>query len=284
MKKIIRFLLLTTLSLMLGCDIKEDEQLLVDEFFSVKIDGEDYVFDTFDVYKYNDNYEVRGSINNQETLYIRFNANGVLDRAHFYNTGTPNQINYKTFYYFPKETFRISNLIIDDTNNVVKANFEGLIYDDSFDLSSDTMSVTQGVFNLVFIDSMPNEDEFIDATVDGQRFESMKHFETSYDLGGFRISGMSDNEYTLTLNLGEEPFLAGTYMFSNSNEINSVGIEFNDPYNDISEAYNVSGTLVIDELESEFSAHVSGSFNGIATNSNGDTFIVSNGVFNLNFI
>jgi hypothetical protein len=284
------FIVIGVLLLLTKCSPNEDTTdnvtLPTENAFSVIIDGVAYEFDTFSAYKSNDNYEVRGSINNEESLYIRFNANGVLDRASFSTFGI---ISHVSFYHFPKATFSISDIAIDRTNNVIQANFGGLIYGDNDDLSSNTLSLTQGFFNLVFYDSMPNHDEFIDASINGETFESMKHFTSSNGEGIFKIGGISDNEYIITINFDNEIFIGntfqgGTYTFDSSNEINSVGIEFKDPYNDIYEAYSFSGTLVIDDPESPGPSTVYGSFSGIATNTNGDSFVVSDGSYSLTFI
>ncbi|WP_426432322.1 hypothetical protein ACPX19_06905 [Winogradskyella sp. HB-48] len=273
----------------MSCSSNDNEEgyLSTENSFKVLIDGETYIFNTFMAIKNHDNFEVRGSINNQESIYIRFNSNGILDYANFYINGT--STDYKSSYYFPKHTFSISGIAIDNVNKVVSADFEGSIFDNNYDVSSNVITLAQGSFNLVFVDSPGFIDKFIDAKINGQNFESVKHFTSSDDLGIFKIGGVSDNEFTFTINFDAETFLTdtfqgGTYQFFSSDEINSVGLIFYNPYNNIYEEYDFSGTLVIDEPNSESQTFVSGSFSGTALNDNGESFNISDGEFNLIFI
>ncbi len=280
MKDFIKLFLIALFLVFLGCS-SSNEGDDIENSFSVTIDGVDYVFDTFYANKSYDNYVVLGSNSNDENFYLSFNQNGVLERADFYSTDFSVDLYYSSLFYFPKETFNLNNIMIDTENNIVRGSLDGTIYEDESNLISNSLTINQGAFNLVYTSMTQNFDIYVDATINGERFESIKHSISENQSSDMVYGGISDNELTLAITTNRQSVQPGSYSFSNSNQTNSFAIYYINPYNDTFENYNVSGTLVVDEVVSGSQTIVTGSFSGIATNELGETFTITDGIYNL---
>ena len=291
MKKIINLLFISALISLSGCsssdDGNEQQQLSTENSFTVTIDGTLYTFDTFFATKTFDNYEVLGFNGNNENFFIRFNKNGVLDRANFYILDGTLDNNFNSAFYNPD--FSLSNLTIDLSQNVVSANFSGNVYEDDLDvINSEVRAVQSGSFNLVFVENQldPLLNEFTDATINGTLFESVKHG-TSGGFGGntvYELFGISDNTLTLSVVVDANALQEGTYNFTTDASVNRINVEYVNPFDEVNdyEDLSVSGTLVIDAvIEGTTFDIIQGSFTATATSDGGEVYTIENGTFNL---
>ncbi len=285
-------LLFVSLSLILtSCSSSDDSndmetQLPTENSFSVTIDGQLYTFDTFIALKVFDNYEVLGSNSNQENFYLRFNQNGVLDRANFYVIDGSFDNDYNSAFYNPD--FNLTNLTFDMSQNIVSASFNGNIYQDDLDITSTSRTVESGSFNLTFTVNQadPNLDEFINATINGQSYETIKHGTTGGAAGSTIVGnfGISDGTITTTIYVDASNIQTGTFNFTEGSAINKVSFEYVNPFDDDNdyEELDASGTLIIDTIiEGALFDLIQGTFTATATSTSGETYVVENGTFNV---
>ena len=291
MKKIINLLFISALIIFSGCSSSDDsnnpQQLSTENSFSVTIDGTLYTFDTFFATKTFDNYEVLGFNGNNENFFIRFNKNGVLDRANFYILDGTLDNNFNSAFYNPD--FSLSNLAIDLSQNVVSANFSGNVYEDDLDVvTSEVRAVQSGSFNLVFVENQldPLLNEFTDATINGSLFESVKHG-SSGGFGGntvYELFGISDGTLTVSVVVDANALQEGTYNFTTGSSVNRINVEYVNPFDETNdyEELSVSGILVIDAvIEGTSFDIIQGSFSATATGEGGEVYTIENGTFNL---
>lgn len=284
MKKITQILLASFfLILLTGCSSSDDggSGLSTTNSFTVTIDNVDYTFNTFTAIKNYDNYEVLGSNDNQENFYLKFNENGFLDRANFYSTDFSLDIYYNSAFYYPINSFTLDNVISDDSNNVIQADFNGLIYEDDLDLTSSSLTVNQGSFNLVYTEVQQAADIYLDAKINGEAYESVKYSQSSNGGSDIDLGGFSDGELNLGVKFNPNTVQPGTFNFSSSDETNSITIEYVNPYDNTYENLDINGTLVIEEVVSGFPSFVKGTFTATATNNAGNTYTISDGKYNL---
>ena len=292
MKQFTKLFIAAILLVFMGCSSSDDsndqqQQLSTQNSFSVTIDNVDYTFNTFFAYKTHDNYEVLGSNDNQENFYLRFNQNGVLDRANFYSTDFSLNINSTSSFYNAESSFNISNLTFDMSQNVVSANFSGTIYEDDLDvINGDSMNVQSGSFNLVFTENQvdANLDTFIDATVNGSLYETVKHGTSSSGSSVVELFGISDTTLVMSVYVDTNNVQVGTFDFTNTSIANKVSVEVVDPFNQTNnfEQLDVTGTLVIDNIiDGAAFDLLQGTFSVTASSANGDVYTITNGTFNL---
>ncbi len=262
------------------------------ETFDLTIDNENLSVTSWQATRTYDNIDITGNVSDGRTFYIRFNENGVLDRAEF--TPDPNAFSYSSSYYFPKKTFQIENLSIDEANKFVKISCKGIIYEDDFDVfsPSSTLSVDKGEINIKFKENpnapSSNLDTFIDTKIDGKLFESMKHV-TSGVSNVISYSGESDGKESFFITFNKTNTAPGTYNFTSSSSELLVGFSTNDPFVDeFGEytEYETSGTLTIESFTPAAAGtfgFMKGTFELSATEGT-TTISVTEGKFNISFL
>jgi hypothetical protein len=288
MKKLINVLFISALLIFSGCSSSDDSddmdaQLSPENSFSVTIDDIVYTFDTFFASKEYDNYQVAGLNGNEEGFIISFNQNGVIEKATFFR---PSVANFDSSFYNPD--FDLTNLTFDMSQNIVSANFSGNIYQGAEDVLNSASKVVQsGSFNLVFTEEEadPIRDVFIDATINGSLYESVKHFRNGNGSSTFEYIGISDGTLILSIIVDTDTVQEGTFDFTSDSPINKFNVQYFDPFieTDNYEQLSVSGTLVIDSVIDDVFSFVllQGRFSGTATSINGDVYNIENGAFNV---
>ncbi|WP_111682302.1 hypothetical protein [Winogradskyella tangerina] len=286
MKYLSKALFVLILLIFVGCSSSDDSDgnnLSTNNSMSIVVEGVTYTFDTFIGIKTFDNIEVLGSNGNDENFYFRFNENGVIDNASFYSSDFSDPFDFTSSYFWADGMFDLNNLSIDYDNMVVNADVNGILFEDPFTIADGgSVSLDSGSFNIVYIEN-PNAvvDVFLDATVNGQSYESVKTGQT----GGFfygtdiALTGYSDKEYDIAIGFNPQNTVAGTYNFSSGNEVEKVLVSRYNPFTDEYVEYSTSGTLVIEETVTGFTSYIRGTFNLTASDGAGDVLDISGGEF-----
>lgn len=293
MKKIAKFLSIAILVLSTACSSSDDNndqsQISSENSFTVTVDGVNYTFDTFFAFKTHDNYEVLGSNSNQENFYLRFNQNGVLDHANFYSTDFSLDLDFLSSFYNAKSMFTLSDLTFDSSQNIVNASFNGTLFEDDIDVTnSTTVEVQNGSFNLTYIvnEVDVNLDEHIDAAINGELYETVKHGRSGGAAGGtiYQLFGVSDNNIVISIDVDSNTVQEGTFTFASDDVVNRVSVETVNPFsitNDF-EILSVTGTVTIDSIIDGAAFDLfQGSFSATATSEAGEVYVIENGIFNL---
>jgi len=297
MKKILP-LILISLFLIVGCGSDDSNDTIgtlpLTESFNLMAESESIPISSWQALRTFDNFDILGETDDNRTFYIRFNANGVLDRADY--VADPSSFGFSSSYSNPSETFTIQNVSVDEVNKIVNISFEGIVYENDTDVfsPSSTIEITQGQINVKFEENpaalSPDLDTFIDAKIDGVLFESMKHAvstTSSSDLISF--SGDSDGIASININYEKSNISVGTFQFSPSMVSPSVSFTTFDPFTDeFGEyiEYETSGTLII-EVYTPSSPTSFGLLKGTfqcTASSNGQTINITEGKFNFTFI
>ncbi|WP_299224079.1 hypothetical protein [uncultured Aquimarina sp.] len=295
MKRILHFALAVLLLSVVGCGSDDsDTSLSLTESFNVNADSENIPITSWQAMRTFDNIEILGDTGDGKSFYIRFNENGVLDRANY--DDYTNGLGFSTSYSNPSETFTIQNVSINEANKIVNISFEGIIYEDDLDVfsPSSTIEITQGEINVKFIENptatSPELNDFIDAKIDGQLFQSMKHAtitSSSTDLISYSADG--DGIESISLNFDELNTTAGTYNFTPGTQSESISFSTFDPFaSEFGEyiEYETSGTLIIEVYipSSPTSlGQLTGTFECTAS-ANGETINITEGKFNFSFL
>lgn len=287
------FLSLLLFSLFSSCGNDDSEtSLSSNESFDLTIEGEKITIVDWQAIRIFDNIEIIGTASDDRRFYIKFNENGFLDRADF--NPDPNWFDYSTSYYNPKETFIIRSLAIDESNKIVNISFNGILYEDDFDVfsPSSTLEVENSTINVKFVDNPnannPDLDDYIDATINGISYESVK-----YSQGGIgdiiEISGTSDGIENLSIIFNRFNNSTGTYIFDSSSLNNAVLFSTYNPFaSEFPEepSYQTTGILSIEEFIPASSGQlgrIKGTFEMTAVSDN-RTYTITNGEFNKSFL
>ncbi|WP_299605493.1 hypothetical protein [uncultured Aquimarina sp.] len=294
MKRILHVTLIIVLLSFMSCGSDDsDATLSLTESFNLTVDSETIPITTWQALRTFDNIEILGDADDGKSFYMRINENGVLDRVDY--DDFDNGLDFSSSYYNPSETFIVQNISIDENNKIINISFEGTLYENDLDVfsPSSTVEITQSSINIKFVENptaiSPDQDTFIDAKINGELFQSMKHAtSTGIDSNLISYSGDSDGIASININFDKVTTTAGTYNFTSNDQATSVSYSTFDPFTEeFGEFidYETSGTLIIEVYTPSTPTSLGllkGSFECTAT-ANGQTVNITEGRFNFTF-
>ncbi|MEP5338397.1 MAG: hypothetical protein ABJL44_06360 [Algibacter sp.] len=224
---------------------------------------------------------VNGIASSGENFFITFNQYGNLSDVTIL-TGEKDEYgfseSYLSFEYFKSNYFNFELLGVDEDNKRVSVKFFGDLYEDGYDIDSETRYV-EGSFNVEYSEVTPQIPGLeVSAKVDGNDWYSTGQDMTSGQVGTpVSINHFSDDAYTISYIIIPRDTDVGTYQFNENSVVNKISFSRYDPSTNSEILYETSGSFGIEEHTVGFGLTlITGTFSLTATN--GDEVIsVTNG-------
>ncbi len=282
MKKTPLFLLLLLMITAMSCSNDDDDTADTEEYFEYKYDNSDVEITGWTAQKNGDRYIIQAQGNGQN-FAIEFNKYGNLASANSYSTSNLNFPLSQSFAYYSSYSFDFNLQNIDTDNQMIKADFDGLLYEDNYLINSTTHQVS-GSFNVKYTEYPEDEISKVSCKIDNQDWHA-----TNGDHS-------SSNQYETYSTFNDDKFIINLmYIDGFLNTCNNCSftpnsnlrmqLDIYDPVNDDIIECPSTGTLSITNYSppTGFSNGViEGEFNFTATNpQNNQTHQIDNGHFKL---
>jgi hypothetical protein len=247
--------------------------------FTLTYDGQTKTVSSWQAVKQEDFIEVAGNTPDGLGIDFKFNIYGNLYEAFTHPNTISSTITTKSASaYFSDNTFTFELVELNTTDKTVKVNFNGKVYDDNYDLTSDFV-VVSGSFKIAYTEYPPvMTDMGTYAQVNGQAW---------HGLSSGSSSSTSDNSTELEILNGSEykigivyPYfspLTGSYAFTDNSYNKRISFSKYDVATHSLIEYDVNGTITYTTANSTY---VQGTFSLTATHPiNGSTITITNGTF-----
>lgn len=265
-------------------DNSDDGGPIGQEGFSFTIGGEEVIITSWEGVKVENRLAIVGRADNGRTIAIEFNKFGNLGYAASYSTGDTSEPYMQSFAQFSSNYFNFELVSIDEENMKVSGTFSGNLYDDEYNINSDTIAIS-GTFNVSYTEEpSPVPGAGLSAKLDGVNW----NYSLSDQSGGFfsgsnvSLNHFNDDAYTITVVVNHDITVPGTYSFTQDSEVHRIDFFRYDPATNMTIEYNATGTLVITEKDAAgigFSL-VKGTFEGTVTDpTDNSTISITAGVF-----
>ncbi|GGD21474.1 hypothetical protein [Hyunsoonleella pacifica] len=253
--------------------------------FLYKFENQDVNISNWTALRSENTMEVLGTTDNGDSFGVQFNVYGNLGSATALanesgSGGFPNS--YWAFEYFKSNYFNFELIGIDEANKRVAAKFSGNLYEDEYDIDSETR-YAEGSFNVEYREIMPQISGLeVSAVVDGNNWYAT----SSSSSGGFAGSPRSynhysDNAYSISYVIiyGDVDSI-GSFQFDENSTYNKISFSRYDPSTGEFIEYKTSGIFKIDEHLTGFGINqIKGSFSLTAVNGN-ETIEITDGYIN----
>lgn len=246
-------------------------------YFNLTYNGQAKNVNSWTAIKQESFIEVSGDTPDGLGISLKFNTHGNLYEAFTHpNTISSTIPTSSSFAYFSNSTFTFQLVEINTTNKTIKVNFSGKLYEDEYDHTSTTNTVS-GSFKISYIEYTPPISGIgTYAKVNGQDWYGIQKSSTG-DGSTSTLFEQNGGEYIIGI---VYPYLSpqtGTFNFSNNSATKRISFSKYDPVTHQEIEYNVSGTITYTTASSTI---VQGTFSLTATHpTNGSTITITNGTF-----
>ena len=293
MKLIEKFLTISFFSLFFllvscsGNEELENDQTLDDSpsIISIEVNGEEYYSGFATTFK------TENIISIQNGAVIKFDTSG---RFGYFNiklpTGGPSSIDrdFYSFKFFSSNFFNFNLETVDEINKRVKGTFDGYLFADSADLTSESKYV-RGSFDLKFVELVPSVFNLKNqAKINGTEWVKIRSESTIIPVGSssknYTHHDYDDSEYRISINYNLPngvSFLNETiYNFTNTAISNNVKLAKYDIISNTLVHYQTSGQLIITKYENSI-MYGTYFFTAVNPNNPSDIIQVTDGNFKL---
>lgn len=192
---------------------------------------------------------------------------------------------YGSFEYFKSNYFNFELIGIDEIKKRVAVKFSGDLYEDRYDIASETRYV-EGRFNVEYIDVIPAISGLeVSAEINGSQWVATD----SDSSGGFvegsniELNHFNGSQYFISYTINNDNTTPGIYNFNKSSTVNKVSFSRYDPDTNEFVVYETSGVLNIKEKNDlSIFIQIIGEYSFTATNGS-EVIEVTNGKINTIF-
>ena len=280
MKKYIYLLLSISLFLTaISCTKEEssDDQ----EFFEYKYENNDVSITQWEVVKNGDRFVIQ-AMGSGKNFAIELDEYGHLASAASYSTTDMSFPLSESFEYYSSYSFHINSFDIDVDNKMIKVSFDGLLYEDNYDIDSTTHNVS-GKFNLKYAEVTETALSKMFCKIDSNDWretDGSNSFSGSYEI---EMSAYNDDAYILHLNFNTSNITTCNNQPFNDNSSLKMYLDIYDPQNDDFIYCPSNGIISITNHTAPTRlsyGFVEGTFSFTAVNSNtNQTYTINNGTF-----
>ncbi|MDC8005821.1 hypothetical protein POV27_17340 [Aureisphaera galaxeae] len=281
-KNVLVFMMLSVLFVSCNKDDGDSNSAVEENSFTLTVDGENVPIATVIGQRSEDSFTAIGLASDGRAIELPFHRLGNYGQIDYLTGGTP--LSYGSAVFFTDNTFSYTILDINESAQTISGEFSGLLYEDEFDVTSPTITVS-GSYNIPYTIVTPQVENLeVSATIDGTPWYSTKSATTGGCCGSSIETKWRYNEtpYEIGLTIDRNNLVEGTYGFNNGSAFNTM--EFIEIINaeEVVE-YETSGTLVIESVGVENGVNVlRATYSFIATNPVDNSQIaVNSGVFNI---
>lgn len=246
------------------------------DFFNLTYNGQTKNVTTWQAIKQENFIEVAGDTPDGLGISFKFNIHGNLYESFTHPNTLESTIPLQSsFAYFSNNTFTFELVELNTTNNTVKVNFNGKVYDNEYDHTSEYSTVS-GSFKIPYINYPPTVTGIgTYAKINNQDWYGAQK-SASGDGSVMALSVQNGSEYVLDIVYPYYGAETGTFNFANNSAVNRISFSKYDPTTHELIEYNVSGTITYTTA----SSIVQGTFSLTATHpTNGSTITITNGTF-----
>lgn len=246
------------------------------DYFNLTYNGQAKTVNSWQAIKQEDFIEVSGDTPDGLGISLKFNTHGNLYEAFTHPNTISSTIPVSgSFAYFSNSTFTFELVELNTTNKTIKVNFSGKLYEDEYDYTSATNTVS-GSFKISYIDHTPTVSGIgTYAKVNGQDWYGIQKY-ASGDGNTMTLYEQNGGEYIIGIVYPDSSPQTGTFNFSNNSATKRISFSKYDPVAHQEIEYNVSGTITYTVA----STIVQGTFSLTATHpTNGSTITITNGTF-----
>ncbi len=269
----------------ISCSTDEDSDGISNkDSFEYKHENEDVKIVNWRAVKSENTIEVIGNSEKGESFSVRFNVYGNLSAATVITDEKDSDGFTKAYWayeYFKSNYFNFELLGLDETNKRVSVKFSGDLYEDQYDIDSETNYV-EGSFNVGYTEVTPQILGLeVSAVIDGDKWYSTSSTSSGGLSGSPRsYEHYSDNAYNLSYVIINNSFETGTFQFDSNTSYNKITFSRYDPNTDGFIGYETSGVFTISEHIQGFGINqIKGTFSLTAVNGN-ETIQITDGVIN----
>ncbi|MDP2161838.1 MAG: hypothetical protein Q8K02_15250 [Flavobacterium sp.] len=270
-----------------GNEELENDQTLDDypSIISIEVNGEEYYSG------FTTTFKTENIISIPNGAVIKFDASG---RFGYFNiklpTSGPSSIdrNFYSFKFFSSNFFNFNLETVDEVNKRVKGTFDGYLFADSADLTSESKYV-RGSFDLKYVELVPSVFNLKNqAKINGTEWVKIRDESTIIPIGSlsknYTHHDYDDNEYRISINYNLPngvSFLNETiYNFTNTDISNNVKLAKYDIISNTLVNYKTSGQLTITKYENSI-MYGTYFFTAVNPNNPSDIIQVTDGDFKL---
>lgn len=246
------------------------------DYFNLTYNGQAKTVNSWVAIKQEDFIEVSGDTPDGLGISLKFNTHGNLYEA-FTHPNTPSSTipTSGSFAYFSNSTFTFQLVELNTTNKTIKVNFSGKLYEDEYDHTSATNTVS-GSFKIPYTSVTPPISGIgTYAKINGQDWYGIQKY-ASGNGSTMTLYEQNGGEYIIGIVYPDSSLQTGTFNFSNNSASNRISFSKYDPVTHEEIEYNVSGTITYTQA----STLAQGTFSLTATHpTNGSTVTITNGTF-----
>ena len=280
MKKQLTILILISL-LMTTISCSSEDSAEEQESFTYKYDNNNVDITQWEATKNGDRFVIQ-AMGSEQIFAIEFNKYGNLSSANSYSTSNFNFPLSQSFIYYSSYSFNFDIDNIDTGNKMIKASFDGLLYEDNYDITSPTHEVS-GQFNLKYTEVPQTELTSMDCKINNHDWHATNTDESSNGQGEQEVSFFNDDEHIINLyfNFNDITTCHNTPFTQNSDL--RIQLSIYDPINDEMIDCESTGTISITNITPPSGLNygsIEGDFTMTATNpENNQSYNINNGHF-----
>ncbi len=219
------------------------------DYFNFVFDGVDVPIESWTAVRSEDNFEVVGEAEDGRSMFFSFNAMGNLARATATPPMSPDFNWLHSYYHYTANYFDFNIVAIDETNKIIKVTYSGNLYENEFDLNSQSTPV-EGSFNVHYTEIPPQIPGLgLSSVINGTEWHSVKSGTTISNGTDYTLEFNSDDAYLISLHFAEG-VAAGTYSFDPSSETRVMLSRFDIALGTYIEYFS-TGTFTISDIASE---------------------------------
>ncbi|MES2545487.1 MAG: DUF6252 family protein [Bacteroidota bacterium] len=249
------------------------------ESFTLTYNGQTKTVSAWQALKEDGLIDVTGNTADGIGINFKFNPYGNLYQAFTYPSTAASVIeSQEASAYFSENTFTFELVDINTTNKTIRVNFNGKVYDDKYDHTSNFVIVS-GSFKLIYTE-IPAVLEGLgtSAQINGEAWHGLAFTSSSSTSNYSTVLNVANgSEYEIGISYAYYAPATGTFSFTSLSENKRITFSKYDVATHSMIEYNVNGTITYTIANSTY---VEGTFSLIATHpTNGSTITITNGVF-----
>lgn len=232
-------------------DSEDDVAITEEDFFNYVYKGETVNIDNWTGQKVENTLSITASGSDGNSINLLFNTFGDQGRITSYSTTDFDFPSSGNFAYFTSNFFTFELVNIDEVNKKVEVKFSGELYEDEYDIESDSHEV-EGSFIASYIETEPGIANLgTHAQIGGEAWYNTSSFEAGGFVSGTDITfnQLSDNEHLISISINHDTTEEGSFNFNADSSVNSVVLSRYDEIAHEFVSYESSGMLVITAKE-----------------------------------
>jgi len=220
--------------------------------FNFTLDGENITINQFTAQRSGDFFLITGTGDNGINVQFRFHALGNYGTFSAFSTEDLDFL-VESLAFASESTFQFDLLEVDESDQTIAGNFQGLLFEDEFVFEMGTAVEASGGFNIPYITVTPQISGLgFSASIDGEAWHGLSSGETSgvpVNSTPTNIFNHNETPYIIGLNIIPDSLTEGTFNFSPSSTFNNIIFERFDPTIDNEETrFSTTGVLVVSEV------------------------------------